>query len=89
MLDKRALRREIAAQKRALSPAQIEAASADLTAQLLAPTYHRLIPHGGRQRFLELFLFFLLMCAGKTVQQRRQRFPFQPPDLFVFLTGNG
>ena len=36
MLDKRALRREIAAQKRALSPAQIEAASADLTAQLLA-----------------------------------------------------
>ena len=36
MLDKRALRREIAAQKRALTPAQIEAASADLTAQLLA-----------------------------------------------------
>ena len=36
MLDKRALRREIAAQKRALSLAQIEAASADLTAQLLA-----------------------------------------------------
>ena len=36
MLDKHALRREIAAQKRALSPAQIEAASADLTAQLLA-----------------------------------------------------
>ena len=36
MLDKRALRREIAAQKRALSPAQIETASADLTAQLLA-----------------------------------------------------
>lgn len=45
MLDKRALRREIAAQKRALSPAQIEAASADLTAQLLA---HRCSGRPGR-----------------------------------------
>ena len=41
-LDKKSLRQQIAAQKRALRPAQIEAASEDLTRQLFAhPAYLR------------------------------------------------